>query len=48
METLSGSAWGIVVLWIIGVGLLAYAVWRERRAAVASMDLRDWEGQSSE
>lgn len=28
METLSTSIWGVVVLWIIGLGLLAYAVWR--------------------
>lgn len=28
LEHLSGSGWGIAVLWLIGIGLLAYAIWR--------------------
>ncbi|TFL17035.1 DUF1206 domain-containing protein [Jannaschia formosa] len=28
LARLSGSTWGMVVLWLIAIGLLAYAVWR--------------------
>ncbi|MGB3556522.1 MAG: DUF1206 domain-containing protein [Jannaschia sp.] len=28
METLSGSVWGLAVLWAMAAGLFAYAVWR--------------------
>ncbi|MGB3408215.1 MAG: DUF1206 domain-containing protein [Jannaschia sp.] len=38
METLSTSVWGIAILWLIAVGLLAYAVWR---CIAAAADLED-------
>ena len=38
MESLSTSAWGLSVLWIMALGLLAYAVWRIVDAAA---DLED-------
>ncbi|CUH41041.1 hypothetical protein JSE7799_03783 [Jannaschia seosinensis] len=28
LERLSGSTWGVVVLWLIAIGLFAYAIWR--------------------
>jgi hypothetical protein len=33
MDALAGSAWGVAVLWAIGAGLLAYALWRGIDAA---------------
>ncbi|UWQ16649.1 DUF1206 domain-containing protein [Jannaschia sp. M317] len=39
METLSQSTWGVVILWLIGLGLLAYALWR---VIDAVKDLEDY------
>ena len=39
IDTLGGSAWGVVVLWIIGLGLIAYAIWR---GLAAVEDLEDY------
>ena len=39
LSSLTGSAWGLAVLWLIGIGLLAYSVWRVIDAA---KDLEDY------
>jgi hypothetical protein len=39
LETLGNSTWGVVVLWLIAIGLLAYAVWR---GIDAVQDLEDY------
>jgi len=39
LETLKGKAWGLPALWVIAVGLFAYAVWR---LIDAWMDLEDY------
>ena len=39
LRALSDSAWGVAVLWLIAIGLLAYAVWRGIDAAE---DLEDY------
>ena len=39
IDALSTSAWGVVILWIIGIGLLAYAIWR---GIDATEDLEDY------
>lgn len=43
METLSTSPWGLVVLWAIGLGLIAYALWR---GIDAVEDLEDYGTQA--
>ena len=39
LSSLSRSTWGMVVLWVIGIGLIAYALWRGIDAAE---DLEDY------
>ncbi|MBM2576678.1 DUF1206 domain-containing protein [Jannaschia sp. Os4] len=39
LASLSQSTWGVVVLWVIGIGLIAYAIWRGIDAAE---DLEDY------
>jgi hypothetical protein len=39
LETLGTEAWGVVVLWLIAIGLLCYAIWR---GIDAVQDLEDY------
>jgi hypothetical protein len=39
LATLSESAWGVVTLWVIAIGLLAYTIWR---GIDATEDLEDY------